>query len=146
MARQMVFKNASFSTFSCEETVKKLWITHIQPFWGLLAAALAVTLLWIGPSAALDCRATQQCRGDAASMCAASDMEIRVERAGGGKARLWFDGTGPYPARMADQGTHLRATLTNFGGAHHFDLWPDGRFVYLGNRARAFSGTCEGAL
>ncbi|MBA85017.1 hypothetical protein ACSSNL_12705 [Thalassobius sp. S69A] len=90
------------------------------------------------------CTAEEQCRGDARSMCAPSSLRIELVRQGG-YTRLWIDRQGPYPAEpMAGAAQHWRVAA--FGGQHQLQLHAGGRFTYLGNRNKTFTGTCEGQV
>ncbi|MCM2561070.1 hypothetical protein M8756_01570 [Lutimaribacter sp. EGI FJ00015] len=106
---------------------------------GLIAASLLAPTL---PAAAQDltCTATQQCRGDAPSMCAPSGLTIEVAQTQGPRARLWIDGQGPYAARVSDD----TITLDSFNGRYRLTLRNDGAFSYTGNRGKTFTGRCEG--
>ena len=94
-------------------------------------------------NAAMICTAQEQCRGDAVAMCAPSALEIEVVGAGT-TARLWIDQQGPYSAYAAATDDGHRWTVEAFGGQHRLDLRTDGKFTYLGNRGKRFTGHCEG--
>lgn len=105
--------------------------------------------LMAGPAAALDlsCQADTQCRGDATTMCAASDLRVDVRPSGTGTG-IWLDGQGPYPASREKplEGNTLRLVLDVFGGRFSFDLAADMTFTYRGNRGKIFTGRCMGGL
>ena len=113
---------------------------------GIVGATILLAGL-AGPAVAggLDCIATERCRTDGGG-CAPSRLSIELRALGAAKARLWIDRQGPYPARIARSGDITRITLENFGGSHGMDLHADGGFLYRGNGAKEFTGTCEGEL
>ena len=115
-----------------------------------VSGIIGATALWAGLAGpvfarGLDCVASERCRTDGGG-CAASRLSIEVSPTGAAKARLWIDRQGPYPARIARNGGITRITLENFGGSHGMDLHADGGFLYRGNGAKEFTGTCEGEL
>ena len=117
---------------------------------GTYCAAAALALALLGGAAAeadaggLTCVANIQCRGDAERMCAPSGLRIEAARRGG-RVDMWIDGQGPYVARVSGAMASLRLEVPLFAG-HALSVAPDGRFVWLGNRGKRFSGQCEGAL
>lgn len=106
-------------------------------------ALLAVLLAAPASAQTLRCVAEQQCRGDAQAMCAPSGMEIRLELQGPRRAHLWIAGSGPYRAELqpAEDGDFW--ALSAFGGAHRLELGAEGRFRYIGNRGKRYTGRCE---
>ena len=108
--------------------------------YALIATLSALAM----PAAAqgLTCEAVQQCRGDAASMCAQSNLTIEATRRPGAAAHLWIDGQGPYAGRIVESGI----ALEGFGGSYRLNLGADGTFTYTGNRGKTFTGRCEGNL
>lgn len=112
----------------------------------MIRLSLALCALGAAPVLAQDvsCRAETQCRGDARTLCAPSDLEIRVRRGPGGIG-VWLDGTGPYPATQDRADGMTRYRMEHFGGDYAITIDPVGRFSYRGNRAKTFTGQCEDA-
>lgn len=106
---------------------------------------LALLVLVPGGAAAapLYCQATEQCRGDARSMCAASDLEIALHPQGDRRGQVWIAGSGPFAASREGLQRGERWTLDAFGGSHRLEMQADGRFLYLGNRGKRYTGYCK---
>lgn len=110
-------------------------------------AVLSLVIALIAPAAWADgpvvCQAEKQCRGDAKTMCAPSNLRIRLQPEGAGRAWLWIDKQGPYAAEATRPETGQHWALTAFGGSHGLNIAPDGQFTFLGNRGKRFTGKCE---
>jgi len=111
----------------------------------VLIAALALLALPGAPAQAggLICQAEKQCRADAPTLCAPSELRIEVEFRSPVKAWVWFANQGPYPATMSREGEVTVWTLEAFGDGHRLELRADGQFAYLGNLGKRFTGICE---
>ena len=105
--------------------------------------ALALGLASAAGAREVVCVADIQCRGDAERMCAPSTLRISARQNSSTGTQLWIDRQGPYSARVSQDGESRSYELTVFGGLYTLDIAADGRFLYVGNRGKRFTGTCE---
>ena len=109
-------------------------VTGIALSLGLASAAEAREVV---------CVADIQCRGDAERMCAPSTLRISARQNGGAGTQLWIDRQGPYSAQVSQDGDTRSYALKTFGGLYTLNIAADGQFLYVGNRGKRFTGTCE---
>lgn len=107
--------------------------------------SIAFVLAFSGMAEAREviCVADTQCRGDAQRMCAPSTLRIAARQSAGAGTQLWIDRQGPYSAHVSQNGDARSYALKTFGGLYTLDIEADGRFLYVGNRGKRFTGSCE---
>ncbi|MCW9042838.1 MAG: hypothetical protein OQK05_05795 [Pseudopelagicola sp.] len=112
-----------------------------------LGAAVMLAVASAASADTLLCTADTQCRGDAKRMCAPSTLQIAIKPGAGSGAQLWIDRQGPYAARVSrGKDGERRYELDAFAGRYTLDIEAQGRFLYVGNRGKRFTGDCGEAL